>query len=63
MRILSLIAKIVISLSVLAAMGLTIGYMVFSSNLPKLSALSEYQPPLVTRIYNTDGELLAEYAD
>ncbi|WP_206081365.1 penicillin-binding protein 1A [Mariprofundus ferrooxydans] len=63
MRIFSLIAKIIISLSVLAAIGLTIGYMVFSSNLPKLSALSEYQPPLVSRVYNTDGELLAEYAD
>ncbi|MDX8405290.1 MAG: transglycosylase domain-containing protein, partial [Mariprofundus sp.] len=63
MRILSLIAKIILSLSVLAATGLTIGYIVFSSNLPKLSALSEYQPPLVTRIYNSQGELLAEYAD
>ncbi|TLS68308.1 PBP1A family penicillin-binding protein [Mariprofundus erugo] len=63
MRIFFLIAKIAISLSLLAAMGLTIGYMVFSSNLPALSALSEYQPPLVTRVYNTKGELLAEYAD
>jgi len=63
MRIFFFIAKIIISLSVLATMGLTIGYMVFSSNLPKLSALSEYQPPLVTRVYNTEGELLAEYAD
>jgi len=63
MRILSLIAKIVLSLSVLAAIGLSIGYMIFSSNLPTLSALSDYQPPLVTRIYNDKGELLAEYAD
>ena len=37
--------------------------MLFSSNLPKLSALSEYRPPLVSRVYSTDGELLAEYAD
>ena len=63
MRILSLIAKIIISLSLLAATGITIGYMVFSSNLPELSALSDYQPPLVSRVYNSDGELIAEYAD
>ncbi|WP_236075392.1 penicillin-binding protein 1A [Mariprofundus sp. EBB-1] len=63
MRILSFIAKIVISLSILMALTAIIGYMLFSSNLPKLNALSEYQPPLVSRVYSTDGELLAEYAD
>jgi len=63
MRILSLIAKIVVSLSILMALTITIGYMLFSSNLPELSALSEYRPPLVSRVYNTEGELLAEYAD
>ena len=44
-------------------MGITIGYLLFSSNLPELSALSDYQPPLVSRVYNSDGELIAEYAD
>jgi len=44
-------------------MALTIAYMIFSSNLPKLGALSNYQPPLVSRVFNTDGELIAEYAD
>ncbi|NWF38156.1 PBP1A family penicillin-binding protein [Mariprofundus sp. NF] len=63
MRILSIIAKILISLSLLAVMGITIGYLLFSSNLPKLTALSDYQPPLVSRVYNSDGELIAEYAD
>ncbi len=53
----------VISLGLLAVMGITIGYILFSSNLPELSALSEYRPPLVSRVYNTDGELIAEYAD
>jgi len=52
-----------VSLSVLMAMVLTIAYMIFSSNLPELSSLSNYQPPLVSRVYNTDGELIAEYAD
>jgi len=63
MRILSIIAKILVSLSLLAVMGITIGYLLFSSNLPELSALSDYQPPLVSRVYNSDGELIAEYAD
>jgi len=45
------------------AMVLTIAYMIFSSNLPELGALSNYQPPLVSRVYNTDGQLIAEYAD
>jgi len=44
-------------------MVLTIAYMIFSSNLPELGTLSNYQPPLVSRVYNTDGELIAEYAD
>lgn len=44
-------------------MGITIGYLLFSSNLPELSVLSDYQPPLVSRVYNTEGELIAEYAD
>ena len=41
----------------------SIGYMLFSNKLPELNALSEYRPALVSRVYNTNGELLAEYAD
>ena len=63
MRILSFIAKILISLSLLSVLGITIGYLLFSSNLPELGVLSDYQPPLVSRVYNTEGELIAEYAD
>ncbi len=63
MRILSVIAKIIVSFTLLGIMGVTIGYLAFSSNLPNLTALSDYNPPLVSRIYNTDGELIAEYAD
>jgi len=63
MRIFFLIAKIVVSLSVLAVISITIAYMLFAKNLPELTALSDYQPPLVSRVYNTEGQLLAEYAD
>lgn len=47
----------------LAVIAVTLGYIYFSRNLPELSSLSDYQPPLVSRIYNTQGELLADYAD
>jgi len=63
MRILSIIAKILLSLTFLSVIAVTIGYFYFSSNLPSLTKLSSYQPPLVSRIYNTQGDLLAEYAD
>ncbi len=35
----------------------------FSKGLPQLNSLSTYQPPLVSRVFNTNGELIAEYAD
>jgi len=63
MRFLTVMLKTtlyLISFGILCAMG---GYFYFSSNLPKLTSLSAYQPPLVSRIYDTQGDLLAEYAD
>jgi len=46
-----------------AVIAITGAYLYFASTLPKLSNLTAYQPPLVSRVYNTRGELLAEYAD
>jgi len=63
MRILSIITKISLSLTLITVITVTLGYLYFSSKLPNLTALSEYQPPLVSRIYNTEGKLVAEYAD
>ena len=63
MRIFSLILKAGFAMLILTVIGATGGYFYFSSNLPELNKLSAYQPPLVSRIYNTDGELLAEFAD
>jgi len=34
----------------------------YSQDLPDYSALSTYNPPVVTRLYASDGRLLAEYA-
>jgi len=63
MRILSIIIKLGLFSILVAVIGLTIGYYHFSSNLPELSKLSDYQPPLVSRVYNDQGVLIAEYAD
>ena len=34
----------------------------FSSGLPDYKKLSNYQPPISSRVYSEDGKLIAEYA-
>ncbi|HKI60578.1 MAG TPA: PBP1A family penicillin-binding protein [Mariprofundaceae bacterium] len=63
MRMFPLILKAGFVMLILGVIVATVGYFYFSSNLPELNKLSAYQPPLVSRIYNTDGELVAEFAD
>ncbi|HID36765.1 MAG TPA: PBP1A family penicillin-binding protein [Ghiorsea sp.] len=63
MRWFKLILKISLSLSLLAVFCITGAVYHFSKGLPQLNSLSDYQPPLVSRVYNTKGELIAEYAD
>ncbi len=48
---------------VLAVTAVTLAYFHFSSNLPELGKLSDYQPPLATRVFDADGKLIAEIAD
>jgi len=38
-------------------------YLFFANGLPKLNDLASYQPALTTRVFNTRGELIAEYAE
>lgn len=63
MRKFLFISKILSILLLLAVICGTIAYYYFASNLPTLVSLAAYQPPLATRVYNTQGELLVEYAD
>ncbi len=63
MRFFPLILKTAFIMLLLAVIIAVSGYFYFSDNLPELKKLSSYQPPLVSRVYNSDGELLAEYAD
>lgn len=48
-----------LSLGMLTFAGLTIH---FARNLPTLDALKNYQPRLVTRVYDRDGEIMAEFS-
>jgi len=63
MRWFKLILKISLSMSLLAVLCITGVVYHFSKGLPQLNSLSAYQPPLVSRVFNTQGELIAEYAD
>ncbi|MDX8387248.1 MAG: PBP1A family penicillin-binding protein [Ghiorsea sp.] len=63
MRWLFLILKLSLVSSLIAVTSVTGAYFYFSKELPKLDDLSSYQPPLVSRIFNNQGELIAEYAD
>jgi len=57
------IVKFTVIMLLLAVICVTLGYYHFSRNLPQLTSLADYQPPLVSRVFNDHGELLAEYAD
>lgn len=63
MRIFKFMLKFILVGAVASVTCVTGVYLYFASNLPKLSSMADYQPPLVTRVFSTDGELLAEYAD
>ena len=51
-----------IGLPLLGAAFLIGAYFFVSSTLPKVETLSDYQPPLITRIYADDGSIIAEYS-
>jgi len=45
----------------LAAAAAYIGYRYISSDLPKISTLKDYRPPLITMVYSDDGRKIAEF--
>lgn len=52
------------ALGVLAVGGLFAAVLVyFDHQLPDFRQLAEYKPPLITRVYDRNGEILAEYAN
>ena len=46
----------------LAAGGVAYGIHYYSQDLPDYTVLSDYEPPVMTRVHASDGTLIAEYA-
>ncbi len=51
-----------LALPLLGAALLIGAYFYVSTTLPKVETLSDYKPPLITRIYADDGSIIAEYS-
>ena len=49
-------------LAVIGLMVLLVGYWKISQELPDYHQLAKYEPPVTTRLYAGDGQLLMEYA-
>ncbi|MDH5477321.1 MAG: hypothetical protein OEY50_03230, partial [Nitrospinota bacterium] len=64
-RFLSVMVKLTLAFSLLgAALGGVVGYsfyVKYSKDLPDIESLRYYKPSLVTRIYDTNDQLAAEY--
>lgn len=55
---------LVIILFILSALGAAGGlglYLYLSEDLPKISSLSDYRPPIITTVYSDDGRKIAEF--
>lgn len=50
------------SLLIFGGLAVVMVYYHFSQDLPDYSQLEKYDPPIVTRLYASDGRLMAEYA-
>lgn len=51
-----------VALGLSGILGLGVAYLYVSSSLPRVETLSDYRPPLITRIYSDDGTIIAEYS-
>ena len=49
--------------AVLAAATVGVLWYVWSSNLPYIGSLREYNPPIITEIYSSDGEVIGRFWD
>ena len=61
-RFLKYILFSLLGLPLLGAAVLIGAYFYVSTTLPKVETLSDYHPPLITRIYADDGSIIAEYS-
>ncbi len=61
-RIFKYILLACIGLGLCGLLGLAGAYFYVASSLPRVETLSDYRPPLITRIYSDDGTIIAEYS-
>ena len=54
--------KLILSLIVLFTLILFSAFWYFSAGLPDYKKLSNYEPPISSRVYSNNGSLVAEYA-
>ena len=54
--------KILIIILISSVLLIFSAFLYFSSGLPDYKKLSNYQPPISSRVYSKDGKLIAEYA-
>ncbi len=62
LKFLNLSVKAVIIILISALLLIFSAFFYFSSGLPDYKKLSNYQPPISSRVYSKDGKLIAEYA-
>ena len=60
------LAKLVLALGILAALGVAAGALAFwlliLRDLPEIKSLRDYQPKLITRVLDVDGNEVASFA-
>ncbi len=61
MRIFRWIAWLAAGCAVVGAIAASIVYFILSEDLPKITSLSDYHPPIITTIYSDDNRKVAEF--
>ncbi len=61
-NVINISVKILIIILISSVLLIFSAFFYFSSGLPDYKKLSNYQPPISSRVYSKDGKLIAEYA-
>ena len=61
-KLFNISVKLILSLIVLFTLILFSAFWYFSAGLPDYKKLSNYEPPISSRVYSNNGSLVAEYA-
>jgi len=61
-RILRIFFWVVLGLGLSGAAGLIGTYLYFARDLPRVETLEDYRPPIISRVFSDDGEVIAEFS-